>query len=286
MAVQQLVFVLAFVSVGAADFGISADEPAKTEVESSAPKAETDDDAERRRRGEFLKMDVDRYTVVAVDRPERPFTTTDKTLLRWSNPVRNFFSDGAVFLWLDAKRPMAVAMPSIRGKGNVAREFTSLSTSPLECRRNRQVIWAPRQANFAGQSLAESEPPDDSEKRRLRQIRDISRRFRATKGGDSGVELRLMTQPIYRYACEEQGIIDGALFSFVEATDSDLLLLVEACRGDTQRAEWRYTLARMTSTAVAVELDGERVWAGEGYYTNPQSIRDPYIEIHSGKYPP
>lgn len=285
MTVRQLVFVLGFASVGPTCVGLRADEPAKAESESPEPKNGADD-AKRKRRGEFLKADLDCYTLVAADRRERPFATTGKPLLRWSNPVRNFFSDGAVFLWIDAGRPMAAAVPSIRGNGDVAREFTSLTASPLECRRNGQLVWAPRQVNLAGRSLPESEPPDDSEKRRLRQLRDISRRFRATKGGDDGVELRLMTQPIYRYACTEQGIVDGALFAFVEATDPDLLLLVEACRSESKPTEWRYSLGRMTSTRIAVEFDGKSLWVGEGYYVNPRSINDPYIEIHSGLYAP
>ncbi|HVA48420.1 MAG TPA: hypothetical protein VNH11_18795 [Pirellulales bacterium] len=82
-------------------------------------------------------------------------------------------------------------------------------------------------------------------------------------------------------------MLDGAVFAFVEATDPDFLLVIEAHRSDAaSAAEWRYTLARMCSGPLEVELDGRRIWSAAGYWDNPRSLKDPYAEIPFGVYPP
>src|SRR5215469_14671514 len=105
-------------------------------------------EAERKQRGDFMKADLGRYTATA---GERTLTPSEEPLLRYSNPVRNFFSDGGLFLWLDDKRPMAAAIVSIRGSGNVFHELTSLTSQPLEVRRDGNLIWSPRTASLADQ---------------------------------------------------------------------------------------------------------------------------------------
>jgi hypothetical protein len=266
---------------------LGADEPAPTPVRALANEDNPEVEAERKCRGEFMKAQLDRYTVVAADHQDASLSLTDGPVLRYSNPVRNFFSDGGLFLWLDGKRPLAAAVVSIRGEGQVFGEFTSLTSRPLECRGEGAIIWSPRAGNVVGQSLADSPPPDASDKVRLRQMRDLARRFRAVKQAASGVELRLMTQPIYRFSAESDDIIDGAIFAFVEATDPEFLLLIEGHRANAATdAEWQYSLARMTSPPLEVELDGRRIWSAVGYWSHPRSPIDPYSEIPLGTYLP
>ncbi|HEX5443356.1 MAG TPA: hypothetical protein VFW87_05995 [Pirellulales bacterium] len=201
--------------------------------------------------------------------------------------MRTSFTDGAVFLWREGERPLAVAVLSIRDNGLVVRELVSLTERPLECQREGGIAWKPRGGNLVNQDLVGAEPPHASERRRLRQMREFAGRFRVIKKASPDVDLRLMPQPIYRYAASEAGAIDGAVFAFVEATDPDFFLLLEAHREDAASpAEWRYTLARMLSGPVEVELDGKPLWTGEGYWTNPRSVSDPYVEIPFGTYSP
>ena len=83
----------------------------------------------------------------------------------------------------------------------------------------------------------------------------------------------------------EARVLDGALFSFAEATDPEVLLLLEARRfkpeGDYQ---WRYTLGRMTSVRLIVRLDGKERWSLPNFWRNPRSPNDPYLESGDGKY--
>ena len=45
---------------------------------------------------------------------------------------------------------------------------------------------------------------------------------------ESRQQMRLLTQPIFRYASPQAGIIDGTMFAFVQGTDPEVFLQVEA----------------------------------------------------------
>ena len=68
------------------------------------------------------------------------------------------------------------------------------------------------------------------------------------------IEARLLTQPIYRVPADAR--TDAALFAFVQGTDPEVVLLVEAVNS----TGWRYALARMTVVAIAADLNDARVW--------------------------
>jgi hypothetical protein len=276
---QILAGCLAWLAAGC----VGAAEPGSPE----AREGQTPSETESKRRVEFMKQELDHYSIAMADHREMPLSITPEAVLRYSNPVRTAFSDGAVFLWLNGDRPLAAAVLSIRNQGRVVREFTSLTKRPLECRRDGVLAWSPRSGNLVDQLLANVPPPDASQARRLRQMRDIARQFRVVKKTDSDVELRLMPQPIYRFADKRDGVIDGAVFAFVEATDPDFLLLVEGHDATAAvPAQWLYTLARMSSTPLEVELDGRQIWSAEGYWDHPRSLSDSYAEMPFGDYPP
>lgn len=132
-----------------------------------------------------------------------------------------------------------------------------------------------------------AEPPANSPARRLVQMRELARRFRASSYKDDGApnELRLMPQPLFRYQDNAQGTVDGALFAFAEGNDAEALLLIEAttsARGAGGR--WRYTLARMTSYRVAVRLDDQEVFVVEAYWKEPRKSEAPYSEARDGPF--
>ena len=71
-----------------------------------------------------------------------------------NNPIRNFFSDGGLFLWLEGKRPAAAVAVSIRGNGGVWVEMVTFSPSSLRCVRNDGAFWTP-------QSVGDAQHRDD-----------------------------------------------------------------------------------------------------------------------------
>lgn len=279
---RQLALIVGTIAVFAGGLRLLAENPP------SAPQSEGGDaDAERQRRTDFMKSLLSQYTIAAADSKEVSLAITGEPVLRYTNPVRNFHTDGALFFWLRGQRPLAAGSPTIRGTGQVFCEFSALTAEPLEGRRDGRVAWAPRSGNLADQSLAGAKSPGQTDRVRLRQMRELARRFHVITRSEPDVELRLMTQPIYRFSAEGEGILDGAVFAFVEATDPDFLFIVEAHRDPgASTPEWRYTLARLCSRPVEVKLDGQPLWSANDYWTNPRAISDSYAEKLIGSNPP
>ena len=71
--------------------------------------------------------------------------------------------------------------------------------------------------------------------------------------------LRLLPRPIYRYKDSDSGLIDGAILAFVQGTDPEALLLVEARSNDKAR-RWHYAIARCTAWAVTARLGDDVVY--------------------------
>lgn len=259
----------------------AAGQPAAAEDARFTPEA-------KQRRLDFLRERFKSYSLAAAGRREQPFAHKDEPLVHFTNPVREAFDDAAVFLWLQDGRPRAAATIEICTQGQVSRELTSLSNEPLECLGAEGDRWRPKPADLAERNLPDAPPPKASDRGRLAQMGQLARRFRvvmketATKQPS---ELRLMSRPIYRFAAEKSGIIDGGLFAFAEGTDPEALLLLEAARGAGDAPSWQYTLVRMTSRPLEAELDGRSIWSVDSYWDNPRSSSDPYVDVIRGTYP-
>lgn len=219
-------------------------------------------------------------------------TGTAEPVLRYSNPVRNFFSDGATFLWLDqGRRPVAAGTISIRGAGAVWGEFCSFSQQPLRCVRGDEVVWTPSSASLVREPVPGVPDPAASSNLWPLQMRQLARRFTVTMAESDEkrhqtTELRLLPTPIYKWSDEEAGI-EGAVFSFSETTDPEAFLILElvGTKGEANRG-WRFSLARMTSHPLEFRIDERKVLTMKGYWANPRSPSDPYVQRRLGNYEP
>ena len=72
-----------------------------------------------------------------------------------------------------------------------------------------------------------------------------------------------MPQPLFRYASEEQNVIDGAVFAIVEATDPEIFLMIEAYKDDEGKTGWRYAAKRSHYLSMKVYKGKEVVWTSE-----------------------
>lgn len=231
------------------------------------------------------------YELTSRDASEEAFTLSPEPLLHYSNPVRaEVFSDGAMFVWCDGERPVAAVSLSIRGGDQLFREFSSLTDERLECRLDGKIVWAPESAGPLQQPFPDAPAAAGSAPLRLAQMRALSRRFSGDfrlPSKEDATELRLVSQPVHRYADRESGILDGAMFCMGEANDPELLILIELIQErPAADAVWRYSLARMTSIEMHVRLDDAEVWSTSFYWQGPRSPSDPYIEAKHGLYPP
>src|SRR5215471_10360846 len=132
---------------------------------------EVNDDEARKQRLEFMKSLRSEFELFNDRQTDEPLKVVDDPIQRFSNPIRNFFSDCGLFLWLDGKRPAAIASVSIRGSGSVWFETASLYPQPLRCLRKSNNYWMPQSAGLAEQRLTDVPDPAESPSSRLTQMR-------------------------------------------------------------------------------------------------------------------
>ena len=224
-----------------------------------APDVEDAEAASRAQRLDELKRAAAEYELSLDSDREHPLEFRPEPILRWSNPIRKT-GDGAVFLWTRRGRPQAAVCIYTYGPSGIDHEFQSLADGPLEARRDGDVVWTPREAGLDWKPLPAAPAPAPSPAVRLSQMRTLARAFAASiVQGDEGSALRLMTQPVSRYGATGTAVLDGAVFAFVQGTDPEVLLLLEAV-DDGKQPRWQYAAARMSSAPLEVKHGDEVVY--------------------------
>ena len=138
-------------------------------------------------------------TIDGVNR--NPAAMAREPLYRWNDPTREF-SDGTLWFWRSAGRPIAVVAielyPYDTAFGVVwALEFTSLATGPIEVeggehfdrhyadlyppRADGTLRWAPVKGGVQFHEIPDAPAPATTHAERLRQMKDLVKRFSAPK---------------------------------------------------------------------------------------------------------
>lgn len=203
-------------------------------------------------------------------------------ILRWTNPARGSVH-GSVFLWTRKARPEVVGslFQWYSPFTHMSHEFQSLSTQPLSAQYDSGPVWTTPKGGVEFQTVEVAPPPAKSAPLRLAQMRKLAGQFSAIKRDrdDNQQELRLLTQPIYRYESTDPQITDGGLFVFVQGTDPEVFLLLEA-RHEAGADHWEYALARMNSVNFTVSFGDRQVWSVEIVpWNDVYSHREPYTSF-------
>lgn len=225
------------------------------------------------------KKAAEAYRVTTKEAGSDALQLEPKPLLTWSNPVLGSFH-GSVFLWTAKGRPEVVA--SIYKKYvplplHLGIEFHSLTDGPATAERDGHADWSPDRGGVEFQPVPGAPATAATPAGRLRQMRALAGDFSATKTDRKAVgrPLRLLTQPIYRYETADHSET-GALFAFVEGTDPEVFLLIEARAGDKGPA-WQFALARMNSVEFHVANRGHEVWSAKVIpWAQARNPREPY----------
>ncbi len=209
---------------------------------------------------------------------------TEDPAISYTNPQRSSRGAGATFFCLSGGRPVAGVSLSIRDDGRIFSEFSMLRKMPLRVSYQQRDVWSPRAFGKTWEHLPDSRRPSTSKPARLVQMRRLARRFeiQVNKKNALPEKLRLLSRPLHRYEVNGE-VIDGAVFAFAMATDPEAMLVLEA-EVSSDGGSWSYSLARMTSFPLEGRLDDQQIWSVPGYYSNPRSPSDPYIEAARGKY--
>ncbi|HVX12861.1 MAG TPA: hypothetical protein VHC22_16885 [Pirellulales bacterium] len=195
-----------------------------------------------------------------IDPVERP-------LLSYADPAR-INSDGTFWAWGKTGRPVAF-LELFRGSPEAATWVQSATLTTAQ--RVKLIIpevglWQPPPTPVEPRAIPDAPTPDERPTSRLRQIKDLSRRFAAHEFWDpdnSRFELRVLVRPVLRYSDPTANIQDGAAFVIAHGTNPETVLLIEAIGPSLKEARWHYALVRSSHAEAHVELDGQEVWKCE-----------------------
>lgn len=197
---------------------------------------------------------------------KRPVGLIDPPLLAYGEPTRQN-EIGTLWAFGDAGRPVVFVelfrAPPEPGKKSVWRHALTL-TSPRTPVMATPIgtDWTPQKAQIEPTPFGEAPAPHETESVRLRQMKGLARRFSAHEFWDpnnSRFELRLLVQPVHRYSDPKGGLHDGAAFIIAHGTNPEVVLMVEALGDTLRQSRWHYSLARLSSAELHVQLDGKEV---------------------------
>lgn len=241
-------------------------------------------DSKREQNIEIIRDYVSRHRLSADSVPDEFFELRPEPLMFWTNPTRARFF-GGIYVWTRNERPLAFCGTYVLMEDEelkVSREFHSLAGESLEARFDGERIWAPEGAGIEFHPAPGAGQPAGTEAARLRQMKAIASQFTLTisKRDTPSERLRVLPRPICRYASPDEGVIDGAMIAFVQGTDPEAMLLVEA-RSDEGGVDWRYGFARCTAWGVIAQLAGETVYEVPPYYeSGAHPITAPFYCLH------
>jgi hypothetical protein len=228
---------------------------------SGGAEPQVEPEADRKRLLDQFAADAAKYQITI-----RAAQPTSLDLL--PQPVLNWH--GSAFVWLKDGRPEVIGAlwqtVNVRsGQTERGHAFHSLSDHPVTAELDSQLVWSPKAAGLQLRPVDGAEVPAGDSQRRLAQLRSLSREFSAIqwKGGRS--QLRMLTQPIFRYEPASGPAKDGAIFAFTNTefgTDPDALLVLEARRAN-DALRWEYSFARFHYTEMSGNHRDKEVWRVE-----------------------
>ena len=176
---------------------------------------------------------------------------------------------GSVFVCLEESgRPAAIGDVFFLPSGeehDLYAEWHSLATAPLTLKWNGVTQMAAETAGLSWQAIPDAASPAEGLPQRERQVRQLARRFTAhlINREQDKYELRRLATPLYQYQSEQNAeFLNGAVFTFCQETDPELLLVIEA-RRDGEEVRWMYAAGAFSNLSLFLQLDGTEVWRAD-----------------------
>jgi hypothetical protein len=262
----------------AGTFGQEPTDPANAPISADSPVNKAQIDAALK----LTTAEAAKYAFTLQDESRSSAKLLADPILRWSNPSVGEVH-GNVFLWTVDQRPAVIGslFKWFTPHTHMSHEFHSLAEKPLVGRYDDRDVWTTSAPGLAFSPLPSAPQPAASAAQRLLAMKRLAKDFAATKHERDGAkqDLRLLTQPIYRYAAPEQKVLDGALFVLVQGTDPEVFLLLEA-RGDQGKEAWHFAATRMNGVGFALRYQDKEIWSAEIMpWTDISSHAQPYTSF-------
>jgi hypothetical protein len=219
------------------------------------------------------------HVLAAPDNPQSRADLIAEPVLRYADNTRQIY-ESSLWIWGTKGRPSAVMAiefyPDHERGPRWLFEVASLSAVRIAVRREPELTWTANQPGLDFKPVAAAEAPAARPAQRLLQMKTLRERFAihehtATEGR---IELRPLSRPLHRYEDSAGGLVDGAIFSYANGTNPEVLLALEA-RQSEGKSSWVYGLAQMTGASVTARLDGNDVWERGVAY--PPAVRESYV---------
>lgn len=237
-------------------------------------------DDRKKQRDESVKVMRERASETKVEiigeRENQAAALNAKPLLFFTNEPHRIVA-GSLWGWSVGGRPVAICKIEQYDRGRPDQTWlyclASLSEKTIEVNWRDGESWSAKEPGVMRHDFPDAPPPADDERGRLRQMKDLSRRFSAMDfepNGPGTSQFRLLTQPLWRYSAADAGIVDGAIFT---TEGSGAVYLIEVQQEQGVQARWRYGVTAMSAWAVSIKLDDKEIWkkpftAGPAPYEN------------------
>jgi hypothetical protein len=235
----------------------------------------------------------------------RPLPLRRDPLERWSDPAEDP-PEGALWAWGERGRPyalLAMERNRDRDRGGDAEtwgfELISLTDEPIAVEANNEVRarnarsaenarpvlggaihWAPTRPGLTFRDVPHAPPPAQTAQARLPQMQDLMKRFSAAvHSGRPPSSLRLVLDPIDRYADTMAGQVDGAIFVFAVGKNPEVIVLLEAQGPAVDKAAWCYAVAPATVAPFEISIDGKQVWTAPYHSDAENTAEAPYFAV-------
>jgi hypothetical protein len=202
-------------------------------------------------------MEEIRITSTAGEAPE-PLAFKPDPLLRYNDVTRGIL-DSCLFRVGTEGRPVALVSAELYGREGTRfllnHEFVALLDPKIQMERDA-FVWKPPTGNLSFHEFEDADPPAETPRLRLVQMRRLADRFTAKEVvGNSTIILRRMAAPLDRYQPSDAPNADGAFFAFTWGVNPEALLFIE-----TDGRKWSYGWAPLSSAPLEAKLGDAIVW--------------------------
>ena len=232
--------------------------------ENAKSKPQAAQDAESAERLALMRLRAEHTQVFLVDGARRDKLAMRKEpVFRYADQPRGIV-DATLWVWGEPGRPVALQKVEYYPPTPTSWTYCLASLSPdlisAEWRGGRR--WTATKPGVEMHRWDDAPRASASKSGRARQTKELARRFsvRGSEGTNRQEELRLMTQPVYRYSDLEKGLEEGAIFGFGSGTNPNCLLLIELVGDEQSDTRWHYGFVGMSAESLRARLDDHEVW--------------------------
>jgi hypothetical protein len=190
----------------------------------------------------------------------------EKPLLYYGDPTREN-DRGSVWGWGEKGRPVATLelFQNANDRTKWAYAVCNTSGGTVRATYEGKAWWRENESITELKNIPGAMAPSAEGAQRQRQLKQLAQKFTGHEFWDpnnSRYELRRLERPLHTYKDEDSGLLEGALYTFANGTNPEIMLFVEArvSPKDKTKPVWQFTASRSAHAELHLEYDGKEVF--------------------------